>query len=362
MQRAEAARLLDLLPVIPRADRQVHAVVARVLRLEGAVHRERAVDVLLVPEPVHEHHRHRERPCRQQLVHRLLLPERVVRRVLGHLPPEAHLLEAPAPAQLAGRPGLQEHVVVVVVRHPPLRRRVARRFLVEEIRHHLLPEGAVVEPVVPNPAVHHRVHRHGRLQRRVRVEERHQREEAVVRDAEDADTPVALGHVLHEPVDRVPRVGRVVHTGGVQRPAQRAVHHVVAFRPVLAADVLHDPDVALLDDHVGRVVVTLEDGAEVRARGVAGEHVGAVGGPREKDRGPLRSLWHQDHRVQPDPVAHRDHHLAPEVIEVTGWKLERRRRLVRQPLRGGGRRPVWRLRGGRAVRRHAGAEDQEDHE
>ena len=169
--------------------------------------------------------------------------------MLENLSPEADLLEPAAAPELAGRSGLHEHVVVVEVARPPFARRCARRRLLVDVRHVLLPERAVVKPVVAHPAIDHRIHRHRHLQRRMRVDQRHQRQEPVVRDAEDADLAVALGHVLHQPVDRVVGVGGVIDRRRILRPAQRPVHHVVAFGAVLAADVLDDADVAAFDDH-----------------------------------------------------------------------------------------------------------------
>src|SRR5206468_59091 len=93
--------------------------------------------------------------------------------------------------------------------------------LIVDVGHHLLAEGAVVEPIVAHPAVDHRVHRHRHFERRMGVDERHQRQESIVRDAKDADLPVALGDVFHEPIDRVVRVGRVIDRRRILRPVQR---------------------------------------------------------------------------------------------------------------------------------------------
>ena len=115
-------------------------------------------------------------------------------------------------------------------------------------------------------------------------DERHQRQEAVVGDPEDADAAVALRHVLHQPVDGVVGVGRVIDRRRVLRPAQRAVHHVVALGAVLPAHVLDHADVAALDDHVGGVVVAAQDRPEVGALGVARERARVVGRARQQDR------------------------------------------------------------------------------
>ena len=327
---------------------QEDPVVRRVLPLERLVHGDGPVDVLLVPEPVDDHHRHGQGPVGEHPVHGLLLPEGVVGRVGQDLPPEAQLLHAAHPPQLPRRSGLEVGVVVVPVRGPPLHLRLPGGLLVVDVRKVDLPEGAVVEPVVALPAVHHGVHGHRHLERRVRVDERHEGEEAVVGDAQDAHPAVRLGDVPDEPLDGVVGVGGVVHRGGVLRPPERPVHHVVPLRPVLPADVLDHADVAALHDHVGDVVVALEHRAEVGAPGVGGELVGLVRGPGEEHGGALRPLRHQDHRVQLHPVPHRDHGLPALVIEARMGGLE-----------GGGdlRRERRRRRGGRA-QEEGGTEDQ----
>ena len=93
--------------------------------------------------------------------------------------------------------------------------------------------------------------------------------------------PFVSGTFFDQPVDGVPGVGGVVDGGRIQRPAQGAVHHVVALRAVLAADVLKDPDVAREgDDVVGRRDHRLQSGA----RRAGGGLVGVVGRAGEEDR------------------------------------------------------------------------------
>ena len=53
--------------------------------------------------------------------------------------------------------------------------------------------------------------------------------------------PLRLRNVLHQPVDGVVGVGRLVHRRRILRPVQRPVHHVVALRAVLAANILRPP-------------------------------------------------------------------------------------------------------------------------
>jgi hypothetical protein len=63
---------------------------------------------------------------------------------------------------------------------------------------------------------------------------------------------------------------------------------------------------------------------------VGRELVRLVRRPREEHGRSLRALRNEDHRVQPDAVAHRNHGLAPDVVEALGDGLELRRRLARE--------------------------------
>ena len=123
--------------------------------------------------------------------------------------------------------------------------------------------------------------------------------------------PLRLGNILHQPVDGVVGIGGVVDGRRVLRAVQRAVHDVVALGAVLAAHVLHHADVAAFDDHVGGVVIAVQDRPEVRALGVARELGRVIGRARQQDRRALRSLRNKDDGVQLDAVAHGDHDLAP---------------------------------------------------
>ena len=257
---AERAAVVNFLPVMPRAHHQKHFVVARVFRLDRFVDGHRAVDVFLIPQAVHQHDRNFQRLRGENLVHGLLAPEGVVARMLENLAPEAHLFEAVAAAEFARGARLHVHVVIVEVARSTISRSLSRvAVLLVDVGHVLLAKRAVVKPVVAHPAIDHGVHRHGNFQRGMRIDERHQRQKAVVGNAEDADFAVGFGNVFHQPVDGVVGVGGVIDRRGIQRAAQRAVHHVVAFGAVLAANILHDADVAAFHDHVGGVVVALRE-------------------------------------------------------------------------------------------------------
>src|SRR6185295_1765284 len=79
---AQRAAVRDFLAVVPRSEDEEHLVVAGVLWLDRLVDGGRAVDVLLVPEAVDQHHRHLQGQRGQDLVHGLVTPEGVIARVL----------------------------------------------------------------------------------------------------------------------------------------------------------------------------------------------------------------------------------------------------------------------------------------
>ena len=212
----------------------------------------------------------------------------------------------------------EEGCIIVVALAEPVLVGLPARGLAVDVADHLLPEGAVVEPVVAFPHVDHRVDRHRGLERRVRVDEAHQGREAVVAGADRADTAVRFGHVPDQPVDGVPGVGRMVDRGRVERAAQGPVHHIVAARLVLAAHVLERDDIAgahQLGRKRRKDVLGERPERSVRRRLVrrirrAVEHDRIFarrggGSPRDDEDG-----------VELNPVAHRDHHFAADVLEA----------------------------------------------
>ncbi len=206
----------------------------------------------------------------------------------------------------------------------------SRGFLFVDVRHVLFAERAVVKPVVAHPAVNHGIHRHGDFERGMRIDECHQRQKSVVRNAEDAHFAVALRNVFHQPVDRVIGVGGMIDRRGIQRAAQGARHHVIAFGAILAADVLDNADVAAFEDDFECVVVAVEAGSEMRAVRARGEIVGVVRRARKKNGRVPGALRHEDNGMQLNAVAHGNHHFAPGVVEAIGDGCELRRRFAGQ--------------------------------
>ncbi len=145
-----------------------------------------------------------------QFIERLALPERIVAGMLHHLHRPRQLLEPVQTRIRASGTGAAEGFVIVVgVALNRIARALLGRLLVGviEIR---LAEGAVVEPVVAHPAIHHRALRHGHLQRRMRIEQRHDDREALIGRTDHADAAVRFRRVLHQPVDGVVGIGDVI--------------------------------------------------------------------------------------------------------------------------------------------------------
>ena len=86
-----------------------------------------------------------------------------------------------------------------------------------------------------------------------------------------------------------------------------ARHDVIAFRIVLAANVLHHSDIAALHDYIDGIVVAVQDRSEMRAVSMIRKRIGFVRGPRQQDRRVLGPFWDQNHGVKPHSVAHRNH-------------------------------------------------------
>ena len=190
-----------------------------------------------------------------------------------------------------------------------------------------------MEPVVAHPAIHHRVHRDRDLQRRMRVKQRHERRKSVVRDADDPHLAVRLRHMLHQPVDRVVRVGRMVHRRRIQRPVQRPIHHIIALAAILAAHVLHHADIPAVDNYVHGVVISIQRRIQVCAMQIVGQSCRAIRRAGQQNAGVLRAFRNQDDRMQLHAVAHRDHHIARRVVIAGVGRLQFLRSLARQRRR-----------------------------
>ena len=236
--------------------------------------------------------------------------------MLRHLLPESNLIHAALPRQLTRRNRAHIHVVVVEVAYLPVLIIRARRRLLVDIRNILLPERAVMKPVIAAPSIHHRIHRHRNLQRRMRMHQRHQRQISVIRNPQHADLPIRLRHMLHQPVNRVICIRRLIHRRGIQRPVQRPVHHIIALAAILAANILHHADIPALNDRLRRIVVAPQAYAHVNAVRIGRQPARIIRRPRQQHPRMLRALRNKDDRAQLHPVAHRHHHLAALVIHA----------------------------------------------
>src|SRR5258708_7741533 len=140
----------------PWPHHQKHFVVACVLRLDRLVNRRRSINVFLVPQAVHQHDRNFQRLRIEDFVHRLLLPKRIVARMLQQFPPEAHLLQAVPPPQLPRRARRHEFIVIVEMARPPSGLVFPRAFLLGDVKTALFRGTPLWEPVSPPPPLHPR--------------------------------------------------------------------------------------------------------------------------------------------------------------------------------------------------------------
>ena len=186
-----------------------------------------------------------------------------------------------------------------------------------------------MEIVVAHPGVDHRIRRHRGLQCRVRVHQRHRHHHAVVAGPDHADAAVRFGHMLHQPVDRVIGVGRVIDLGGIVGAAQRAFVDVFAARSVFATHILIDADIAVGEEHRVRSAHRhVGIGAAVLHRAF-----GIVGRAFEQYRRVVRALHHHDHGMQLHAVAHRDIDHALDVVEGLIRRREALGHIGREALR-----------------------------
>ena len=283
----------------PRTEHDVIPVL-HILLLERAVLFLRAEDVLLVPEAAHV--QHRDVGTRQHFLHRLRLPPRVPRRVRREGDPRRRLLDAVLCAEFLQGGELHVPVIAIVAadRHALMAvlGQLHRRRVLEAER---LPECALMEEVVAHPRVGHRRLRRDRLERGMRIHAGDPREPPRIRHAHHADLAAVVRHVLHQPVDRVPGVGRLVHALRVLRVVQRAVHDEQTIGAVAAAHVLGHEDVAVL----GELLVRHRE-----LRGAEGAR-GAVRSANEHDRERRgHGLRHERHREQLHAVTDGDRQFA----------------------------------------------------
>ena len=118
----------------------------------------------------------------------------------------------------------------------------------------------------------------------------------------------------------------MIDRGAVERPAQRPVHHIIAFGLVSPANVLDGDDIAGADE-LG--VHRRQDVLGQRAGRALGRLARRIGRAVEHDRRPGDALGEDQHGVQAGAVAHRDHRLAAGVVIGRRGK-DRPRRLSRR--------------------------------
>ncbi len=363
-QRTQGAAVVVHLAVAPRAHHQVVEGIALVARLHRRIAVDRTPHVFLIPQALQPHRGHLQRRARHHLVQRLFLPERVIGGVFGELVPPRQLLQACSLGEVAGRAGLQEIAVVVVPLARDTGALAALAQLAGEVIEIDLAERAVIEPVVAHPAVDHRAFWHRHLQGGMRVGQRHHHGESFVGRTDHTDLAIGFLDILHQPVDGVPGIGGMVDLAGIERPTQRARHHVIAFGTVLAAHVLKHTDVAAFHEDV---VAGRQQVLHMRRVQPFGAATGIVRRARQHDRRVPSALRQHDHRVQLDPIAHRNHHLALDVVvarigshERLAGDVRRHRRGLRPGAAGGGGNGGGEQAGGKAAHGISGSNGGQD--
>lgn len=355
VQRTQRAAVVIDLAVPPRPHHQVVERVAPVARLHRGIAVDGAPHVFLIPQALQPHRGHLQRRTRHHLVQCLLLPEAVVGGVFGELVPPRQLFQTRRLGEVTGRACAQEIAVVVMALARDAGALAALAELAGEVVEIDLAERTVIEPVVAHPAIDHRALRRGHLQCGMRIGQRHHHGETFVGRADHADLAIGLLEVFHQPIDGVPGIGGMVDLAGIERATQRPGHHVLAFRAVLAAHILEHADITAFHEHV---IACRQQVLHMRRGQTLGAAAGVVRRAREYDWRIARALGQHDHRMQLDPVAHRDHHLALDVVvggvachERLAGDIRRHRRGLRQCATGGGNNGGGEQAGGKTAHR-----------
>ncbi len=324
----------------PRPDDQVDQAVG-IVGLHRLVDGRRTVAVFLVPLTDDQHGRHGHGLATHPLVDGHVGPGLVIGRMFQDQLVERVLVHAVLAGVVTHRAVVQVHRIVVDIAIDRSAAFALGGGLLDDIVHLTDAEGAVVEGVVTDPGVdHRRLRRHG-LERRVRIDLGHQGGEAQIGRADHADLAVRFRRVLHQPVDGVVGVGRLVDLGSVAAGADdRPRHDEVTFGFIHAANILVDADIAVIDE-LG--VHGRQDLGDLVALVAGGGVLGIIGRARQQDRAVPGALLEDDDGVELHAVAHRDHDFAFDI--VGGVRIDR---LVRGDDIGrhGGNRSGGRLSGG----------------
>ena len=173
-----------------------------------------------------------------------------------------------------------------------------------------------MEEVVSQPAVSHARLLGDRFQRRMRIYQRHSSQKAAVRNSRRAHASVVLGHIFHQPLNRVVRVRALVHALGVAGVMQRPVHHKLPLGAISPANILKHEHVSVRK-HV-RIPVKFW---AVSLIGCGNPVRRAL----QKNRQRLLGLFRRVNlRVQFHAVPHRNHHF---LLLKQGWQFRPRRPL-----------------------------------
>ena len=170
---------------------------------------DRAPHVLLIPETLQPHGGDSEGELAMILSSAWLCQNPSYAGCSSTLP-EWKLIGRRLACEITGRTRLQKarrirRIFGCGIFEPCLVQRFGRQ--VVDIR---LPKGAVVEPVVSHPPIDHGALGRRNFERGMRMDEGHDDSEALIARTDHADSAVRLVNILHQPVDGVIGVGRIV--------------------------------------------------------------------------------------------------------------------------------------------------------
>ena len=217
----------------------------RVMLLELAVDRQRSIKIFLIPPTADTQRRHRH--AFEIRLHRLLLPERIVVRMLGEIGPRWKCLVLQI-ARLHVRERAQREIPVVRVvlvegEVGVLLAGLRQKCILESVTQ---AECAVVMEVVTQKHVGWRRLRTHSFECGMRIEHPHRRGPSIVGHTKHANAPIVFRHVRQQPLDRVVRIGAFVDRilRSVQRP-RGTLHHECSVRLVAPSDIFEHEDVAV---------------------------------------------------------------------------------------------------------------------
>ncbi len=263
--------------------------------LEQLVDLERAVEILLIEPARHVQRRHGH--LVQVRRERLLLPKSIIVRMGDEVVPRRHLALKVFRVDVGQGPELEVPLEGVMPVELEVRVDLAGFHHGHVFKAVAQAEGAVVMKIVAEEHICGRGLRRDCLECRMRLQHAHDRQPAWIADAQHADAPVVVRHLLHEPIDGVVGVGALVDGLGILFVARHSRHHKGPLRLETPANVLKHEEISLV-----RQLLQI---ALQRSRSVPFNPVRSA--QEDEWQRPHRVFRREHGRIQLDAVAHCDH-------------------------------------------------------